>query len=53
MAVVISKRCGGGCLCGLPQKQIEISGCILVDSGDGFAMDDAESKKAGLTAAVY
>ena len=33
---------------GLPQKQIEILGsekCILVDSGDGFAMDNRESKK--------
>ena len=33
---------------GLPQKKIEISGsekCILVDPGDGFAMDNGESKK--------
>ena len=32
---------------GLPQKKIEISGsekCILVDPGDGFAMDNGESK---------
>ena len=33
---------------GLPQKNFEISGsekCILVDLGDGFAMDNGESKK--------
>ena len=32
---------------GLPQKEIEILGsekCILVDSVDGFAMDNIESK---------
>ena len=32
----------------LPQKKIEILGsekCILVDAGDGFAMDNGESKK--------
>ena len=33
---------------GLPQKMFEISGsenCILVEPGDGFAMDNVESKK--------
>ena len=33
---------------GLPYKKNEILGfekCILVDSGDGFAMDNRESKK--------
>ena len=33
---------------GLPLKNFEISGsekCILVDPGDGFAMDNGESKK--------
>ena len=33
---------------GLPQKMLEISGSekyILVDPGDGFAMDNGESKK--------
>ena len=33
---------------GLPQKMFEISGsekCILVDPGDGYAMDNGESKK--------
>ena len=35
---------GGGVFGGLPQKQIEISGCILLDPGDGFAMDDAKRK---------
>ena len=33
---------------GLHQKKIEILGsekCILVDPGDGFAMDNGESKK--------
>ena len=37
-----------GCLGGLPQEKIEILGsekCILVDPGDGFAMDNDESKK--------
>ena len=32
---------------GLPQKNLEISGsekCILVDRGDGFAMDNGERK---------
>ena len=35
------------CLGCLPQKKIEISSsekCILVDPGDGFAMDNGESK---------
>ena len=33
---------------GLPQKLFEISGsekCILMDPGEGFAMDNGESKK--------
>ena len=33
------------------RKKIEISGsekCILVDPGDGFAMDNGESKKTQL-----
>ena len=36
-----------GCLWGLSLKNFEISGsekCILVDPGDGFAIDNGESK---------
>ena len=45
MAVVKARRGGFG---GLPQKKLKILGsgkCILVDSGDGFAMDNRGSKK--------
>ena len=48
MEVDVSSKGADGVFGGLPQKKIEISGsekCILVDPGDGFAMDNGESKK--------
>ena len=48
MEVDVSSKCAERVFGGLPRKKFEISGsekCILVDPGDGFAMDNGESKK--------